>query len=157
MLTPAFPNRGNRHDLLAELKKQMYEYLHYLYVEEGRLLANLPVLEDIEQHYEEFNASPNTVLFWSSKTRLHSPKLIYSIRHKIIVFDKVIGTERDDFSWISKSMHLAALGIRLWLKEDVNFIQLPKKFAESSASEAAAEGDYILVKLDELYPKKESS
>ncbi|MGC6768120.1 hypothetical protein ACYSNR_14400 [Enterococcus sp. LJL128] len=148
MLTPAYPNRGKYKDLLIELEKQLYKNPHYIYVKDRKFIHSQPLIEDSRHYYDLLQSSSNTVLFWSSKTRLHSPKLIYSIEKRTVVFETIISAERDDFSWTCSCLLTAAAGLLYGFKEDVEFVRMPKQFGIKLLKEPETAGEDIILTIN---------
>lgn len=151
MITPAYPNQRRHEGILEELKRQIIEYPHYIYLEEEEIFsAEQPRIANPLDCYEVFAASPNTVLFWSSKTRLHSTKAIYRMQDRTVSFDLVIDMAQEDFNWVFRNLCLAAFGVRFGLKQKVEWVKLPKCFAEPLHPKMIVEGEFVRMKLEDM-------
>lgn len=151
MITPAYPNQRKHDGILAEFKKQLLLYPHYIYVEEGNIYSDeQPQIKDSESYYEVFENSSNTVLFWSSKTRLHSVKAIYTVEDRILTFKTVIDMTQGDFDWVGRNLHLAAVGARIVLKEPADWVKIPRKFMDIDHPELIVEGEFVRFRLKDF-------
>ncbi|WP_321386871.1 hypothetical protein [uncultured Enterococcus sp.] len=151
MITPAYPNQRKNKTILIELQKQLIEYPHYIYFEKGKIFSKeQPKITNPEEYYKVFKQSRNTVLFWSSKTPLHSTKAIYEVKNQTILFEKVIDMAQEDAEWVGRNLCLAALGIKLVLKEEVDWVQLPRIFMPMSHPKVVIEGDFVRIKIKDL-------
>lgn len=148
MITPAYPNQRKHEGIMSELEQQLVSRSHYIYLDGGNVFSDIqPRVIDPEKYYEAFEQSKNTVLFWSSKTRLHSTKAIYTVNDRTITFDRVIDTSQDDFMWVGRNLYLAAFAVKFVLKEDVDWLKIPKEFMEINHPGVLIEGDFIRIRI----------
>lgn len=151
MITPAYPNQRKHEGLMSELKQELVSRPHYIYLDEGEVFSNIqPRVIHTDKYYDAFEQSKNTVLFWSSKTRLHSTKAIYAVKDRTITFDKVIDTNQGEFEWVGRNLCLAAFGAQFVLKEEVDWLKIPSKFMEINHSKGRIEDDFVRIKIKDL-------
>lgn len=151
MITPAYPNQRKHEGILAEFREQLIQFPHYVYIEGAKVFSDKQSkITHPETYYEMFEKSKNTVLFWSSKTSLHSTKAIYTVDEDVLMFNLVIDREQGDFDWIGRNLCLAALGAKLVLKEEIEWIKLPKIFMEKDQPKKRVEGEFVRFRIKDI-------